>query len=163
MLTMEAVSGIKINTVPTAQHKLMKDSKVFIIPPDNFRLSLNSLTYVHPETGANLGVIQSFTSFSSIKKHLNQAYFNKKKYTLIKKTKYTINKMSAIFFELESVFYGNVTTKYILIIGNKNEYAMIEAYCPKKIPLAGFAIKKSLTTIYYDIDSVEIKKLFPIN
>ena len=119
---MEAVSGIKINTVPTAQHKLMKDSKVFIIPPDNFRLSLNSLTYVHPETGANLGVIQSFTSFSSIKKHLNQAYFNKKKYTLIKKTKYTINKIgnpdnvSFINFLLCMEFYLNANNAILVYI-----------------------------------------------
>jgi hypothetical protein len=119
----------------------------------------NSLSYGSNETGANIGAIQSSKSFKSIKRHLSNEYFLKKKNKIIEVVKYKINKMPAVWYELESEFYDRITTKYILILGNKNEYAMIEAYCPKEYPLASLALKRSILTTFYDIDSLNIKKI----
>jgi hypothetical protein len=154
-------SQIKLKTNISTDHKLLKDTKVFIAPPSGFRLSFNSLSYVSNETGASIGAIQSDKSFNSIKQHLSKEYFLKKKYKIIEIVKYKINKISAVWYEVEDVFYDRTTIKYILIIGNKKEYAMIEAYCPKEYPLAGLALRRSMLTSFYDIDSINIKKLTP--
>jgi len=150
-------SQTKLKTTVTADHKLIKYTKVFIIPPSGFRLGPNSIGYGNNETGANFSAIQSDKSLKSIKTHLSEKYFLNKKYKIIEIKKYKINKMSAVWYELESEFYDRVTTKYILIIGNKNEHAMIEGYCPKEYALAGIALRKALFTTYYDIDSKYIK------
>ena len=151
----------KLKTNITSDHKLIKDTKVFLVPPSGFRLLFNSLSYGSNETGASIGAIQSDKSLSSIKRHLSKEYFLKKKYKLIEVVKYKINKISAVWYELENEFYDRLTTKYILIIGNKKEYAMIEAYCPKEYPLASLALRRSILTSFYDIDSLNIKKLTP--
>ncbi len=154
----EIHSQSKLKIKMTPEHTLMKDSKVFIVPPSNFRLLLNSLGYVNNETGAHFGVIQSNNSFNSIKSRLSEKYFLGKDYKIIEMKSYKINKLSACWYELENQFMDRTTIKYILIIGNKNEHAMIEAYCPKEHPLAILALKKSLFTVYYDVDSVNIKR-----
>lgn len=141
----------------TSEHKLIKDSKVFLIPPPNFRLLSHSWGYGSNETGASISVFQSQKSFSSIKRHLSDSYFRSKDYNIVEKKCYKINKMSACWYELVSYFYDRTTIKYILIIGNKHEHAMIEAYCPKEYQLANLAVRKSLFSVYYDRDSVHIK------
>ena len=72
---------------------------------------------------------------------------------------FRMNKLSAYWYELENQFMDRTTIKYILIIGNKHEHVMIEAYCPKEHQLANIALRKSLFTVYYDIDSISIKKV----
>lgn len=149
----------KLRIKCTEKHKLINGTKVFIIPPSGFRIHVNSQTFIHDETEASLGAMQSYTSIQSIIEHLSESYFQKKKYNVIECTKYKINAFNAVFYELENEFYDRVTTKFILVLGNKNEYVMIESYCPKEYPLASVALKKSMLTSFYDIDSVLIKKM----
>jgi hypothetical protein len=156
-----SLSQIKLKTSITSDHKLIKDTKVFIIPPSGFRLLLNSLSYVSNETGASIGAIQSDKSLNSAERHLNKAYFLKRKYKIIEIVKYKINKLSAIWYELEDQFYDRITTKFILVIGDEREHAMIEAMCPKEHPLASLALKKSILSSIYDIDSTNMKKMIP--
>lgn len=143
----------------TEDHKLMNGTKVFIVPPAGFRLHVNSLSYVHNETGANIGAIQSYKPLKSITGHLSDSYFQKKKSKVIECKKLKINACSGVFYELEIEFFDRITTKYILVLGNKNEYVLIESYCPKEYPLANITLKKSMLTSFYDIDSVYIKKM----
>ena len=155
----EIRSQSKLNIVLTQEHRLIKDSKVFIIPPENFRLLLDLMGYANNETGAHFSVIQSYKSFTSIKSHLSEKYLRGKEYKIIEMKSFRMNKLSAYWYELENQFMDRTTIKYILIIGNKHEHAMIEAYCPKEHQLANIALRKSLFTVYYDIDSVSIKKV----
>lgn len=143
----------------TEKHKLISGTKVFVIPPLGFRLHVSSQCFIHDETGASLGAMQSYTSIQSIIEHLSESYFQKKKYKVIECTKYKINDFNAVFYELENEFFDRITTKFILVLGNKNEYVMIESYCPKEYPLASIALKESMLTSFYDIDSVLIKKM----
>jgi len=154
-------SQTKLKTTLTADHKLIKYSKVFIIPPSGFRKNSNSIGYANNETGANVGAIQENKSIKSIINHLSEKYLLGKKYKIIEIKKYKINNMSAVWYELESEFYDRVTIKYILVIGNKKEHALIEAYCPKEYPLACIALKRSIFTTYYDTDSTYIKEISP--
>lgn len=151
-------SQSKLKTTITANHKLISGSKIFIVPPADFRLHFNSTGYVNNETGANFSVIQTSKSINTIKQHLSKTYLINKKYKIIEIKKYKINKLKAYWYELESEFFDRITTKYILIIGNKKEHAMIEAYCPIEYPLANIALRKSIFSVFYDIDSSAINK-----
>lgn len=139
----------------------MEHTKVFMIPPSGFRLSLIGSGYVNNETGANFAVSQSTKSISSIKNHLSEKYLLSKNYRIIEIKKYWINGYTAYWYEVEDQFVDKTVTKFILVIGNKDGYAMIEAFCPKEYPLAAMAIKKSIFSVYYDADSIQIKRYNP--
>lgn len=151
-------SQVTLTTTITPDHQSIKDTKVLIVPPAGFHRAFNSQGYNHKETGANVGAVQSSQSFNSIKERLSKPYFLKKNYSVIEIIEYTMNNLSAVWYELESEFYGRITTKYIFVIGDENEYAMIEAYCPKEYPLASAALKKSMLSCFYDVDSIHIKR-----
>jgi hypothetical protein len=139
----------------------MKYSKLFIVPPSGFQLMLNSLGYQNNETGAHFIAHQNAKSFESIKNRFTEKYFLNKQYKIIEIKKMTINHLSACWYSYESSFIDKTTIKNILIIGNENEYAMIESLCPKEYPAAELALRKSIFSVYYDMDSTYIKKIQP--
>lgn len=108
-----------------------------------------------------MAAIQSDKPLRSIREHLSEEYLRGKHYRIVEIKRYRINRMPAVWYELETEFYDRTTTKYILIIGNRKEHAMIEAYCPKEYPLAGIALRRSIFSVYYDLDSTYIKRPDP--
>lgn len=108
--------------------------------------------FAENQSGASITAIRFQQPLQSAKKHLNEAYFRRKDYRIVQTKTYKINRLSAYWYELENVFIDRITVKYILILGNKNEYVMIEAYCPKEYPLAAIAVKQSIFSVYYDLN-----------
>lgn len=158
---LKSYAQTKLTNEISANHKLLKGTKVFIIPPAEYRLSFNSLGFGDTKTGANVGAFQSERPIDSIKRHLSKNYLIGRNYKIIEIAEYQINQLQAVWYELETEFYDRTTIKYILIIGNSKEHAMIEAYCPKEHQSASIELKKSIFSIYYDIDSMNINKMNP--
>lgn len=158
ILFTEGYSQKKIRTTITPQHVRLNDSKIFIIPPPGFEKRLIGNDYANNETGAWIGAIQSEKSISTIVADLSKNYFIKKGYKITEIKELKFNKMMAWWYELETTFVDRTTVKYILVIGTNNEYAMMEALCPIEFPLANIALRRSLFTAYYDLDSTNIKK-----
>lgn len=148
----------KVISNKSPAHQLLNDTKSYIIPPPEFQLTANMLAYVSPSTGANFGVSHIHKDIAATIEHLSKAYFQKKDYEIIEIKKFKINKLKAVWYELEHVFYDRVNTKYILLVGNHQEHDMIEAYCPKSLTKVRAELKKSLLTAYYDLDSSHIKQ-----
>ena len=150
LLTCTVSAGQKrIKTSLTAEHRQIKDTQVSSVPPPNFRELANLMGYADNETGASIVVFQSDKSFQSVKEYLSDNYFRKKGYRIIEKKQFKINRMPAAWYELGEEFMDRRVVKYILITGNSHGYAMLEGLCPLEYPLAAFALKRSLFSVYY--------------
>lgn len=148
----------RLRTKRTPAHELIRDTKISIVPPPNFRLIANGMGFAENQSGASITAIRFEQPLLSAKKHLNEAYFRRKDYRIVQTKAYKINHLSACWYELENIFMDRTTIEYILILGNKNEYVMIEAYCPKEYPLAAIAVKQSNFSVYYDSGASQTRK-----
>jgi hypothetical protein len=137
----------------TPKHKLIKYSKVFLIPPKGFHSSPNLMGLVHSSSGANMIVLQFNKSFNSIHQYYTNTYFQKKENDNIHRKYDTINNLSACWIDMERTDYDKQYLKCILLIGNQKEYVWIEAICPKEEFELMAQMKQSMQSIYFDVEN----------
>lgn len=139
------------------------NSKVFLHIPDAFEWRDNAQCYINPETGAHLSVEEVPKNLQRILDYLSPEHFYKKDYRIIESRKLSINKLKAHWYEIETCLVDKCMSKYILVIGNKKEYAMMEAYFPSSSQAVGLAMKRAMLGVYYDIYSKHITSPLPAN
>lgn len=147
----------KIENKLTNEHQNIKGTKVSLIPPKEFTDGLNFLGLQQAESGSSIMILDIPGPYSETAKGITEENMLSKGVEVKKIENLTINQLPAIFVTGTQNAYGNIYTKYILIIGTEKETIMINGVYPENLKKVGAEIKKSILTVFYETD----KKINP--
>jgi hypothetical protein len=152
-------SQLVITNPITEQHEKITGTNVSIIPPEGFSRSFVFAGFQQDRTGASIMVVNipntyEEPSLAFTKNKLKEDGLNVKQIEEM-----AINGIPAKFATTEQNIYGNIYTKYILILGNSDEIFFITGSYPKVFKgKVDFAIKNALLSTV--IDSKVDEQLF---
>ncbi|MDR0371916.1 MAG: hypothetical protein LBH80_08780 [Prevotellaceae bacterium] len=119
-----------ITNVVTRQHKKIVGTNISIIPPDGFSNSFVFTGFQQDKTGASIMIVNTpgiykEMSLTFTKTKLKENGLNVKQIEDI-----VINNIPAKFATTEQNIFGNIYTKYILMLGNDDEIFFISGSYP---------------------------------
>jgi len=138
-----------INT-KTANHKQIKGSKIFIIPPEGFVEANNFQGFQQSTSSSSIILTEIPGPFSNVSKGLDESGLKSQGMTLKEKKEITINGYEGHFLKSEQFAYENYFTKYILAFGNSTTTLMIIGIFPQNIKVLDKEIVNSLYSVVYE-------------
>lgn len=147
----------KIENKLSDEHQNIKGTKISLIPPKGFTDGLNFLGLQQTESGSSIMILDIPGPYSETSKAITKENMLSKGVEVKKIENLTINSLPAIFVTGTQNAYGNIYTKYIFVFGTDNETIMINAVYPENLKKVGDEIKKSILTVFYEVD----KKINP--
>jgi hypothetical protein len=142
----------EINNTLTTEHKQVRGSKVFIIPPDGFISASNFLGFQQNQSSSSIMINEIPGPFSITTKGLDENGLKTQGMTLKDKQVVKVNGYDGLFLKTEQFAYENYITKYVLAFGNNDFTVMIVGLFPKKFKAIENDVIKSLYSAVYDPD-----------
>lgn len=152
----------EINNVKTSDHKQVRGTKVFIIPPDGFVSATTFLGFQQSQSSSSIIVNEIPGPFSVTTKGLDENGLKTQGMTLKNKQIIKVNDYDGLFLETEQFAYENYFTKYIIAFGNNEFTVMVVGLFPQKFKSIEKDITKSLYSAIYD-PSVQIDMANSVN
>jgi hypothetical protein len=147
----------KIENKLTNEHQNIKGTKISLVPPKGFTEGLNFLGLQQTESGSSIMILDIPGPYSETSKGITKENMVSKGVEVKKIENLTINSLPAILVTGTQNAYGNIYTKYIFVFGTDTETIMINGVYPENLKKVGDEIKKSILTVFYEVD----KKINP--
>lgn len=138
----------------TDKHINIQGTRIFLIPPKNFKLSDNFQGLIKNQSTFIQVIEQQKLSYTVASKNFNKEGFEKRKQKVLNFQEFKMNDYNAKFIEIESNSEDN---GYGILFGNDDYSVMIFGVYPKNDIETGNEIKTSILTVFYDKDFL-IKK-----
>jgi hypothetical protein len=136
----------------TTEHKQVRGTKVYIIPPDGFINATNFLGFQQSQSSSSIMVTEIPGPFSVTIKGLDESGLKTQGMILKDKKAVKVNGYDGLFLKTEQFAYENYFTKYVLAFGNNDFTVMIVGLFPKKLKAIEKDIIKSLYSAFYDLN-----------
>ncbi len=157
LLTQNVISQtINSYSEPSTNHKLIKGTNIYLIPPKDFIESANFKGYQNPNSQTSIIMIMEIPGpFGEVSKGFNAEMLSSKGMKLIGKNEILISEYNGIEIDIEQVANGLTYSKHIIIYGNDKSTTMINGIFLKSDKENEKVIKESIQTTYVN---TKIKK-----
>lgn len=140
----------EITNIKTDNHKQVRGTKVFIIPPDGFIEANNFFGFQQSQSSSSIVITEVPGPFETVSKGLNADGLKTQGMTLKEKREIKINGYDGFYIEAEQFAYENYFTKSIIVFGDKDLTIMIVAIFPQKFKSIEKDILKSIYSVVYE-------------
>ncbi|TAH22547.1 MAG: hypothetical protein EAZ08_01360 [Cytophagales bacterium] len=130
-----------INNELSDKHTEVKGTKISIILPNGFSKATTFLGFQNEKKGATINVMEMPAPFSEISKGFSKEALAQKGVEVQEIKKMIINNTSAVLITGEQKAYGNIYSKYVLVLGHDKESVIINCAFLKQFNEMSNAIK----------------------
>lgn len=138
----------------TKEHQSVKGTKVSLIPPKGFADGVNFLGFQQPEKGSSIMVIGIPGPYSEVSAGISKENLLRQGVKASEIENLTINGLPATFVTGTQNAQGTMFARFVLMFGTENETIVINGAYPESLKKIGDEIKKSILTVFYEVDKI---------
>lgn len=143
--------GQELPKQKTENHKQIKGTNIFMIPPVFFQSSTNFKGFQNPnDPTAMIMSMEIPGPFSKVTEGFNEEMLKTRNISLINKKEVKISNYDGFLMEVKQEANGMVFSKYILVFGNEKSSTLINGVFLKDSLEIGKKIKESILSTYLD-------------
>ena len=132
-----------------AQHRQVKGTKFFLIPPEGFVNASSFQGFQQPEGASSILVMHLPGPFSEVSRGLTAEGLQTQGILLQEKSEVRVNGLPGFYLTAEQSAYGIYFSKYMLVYGDEKTSYMVTGMHPQELTEMGKGIENALLSVVY--------------